>query len=87
MGRRQPIHITYHPCLTSGQSGSSSSEHFLDLLEEAGLESSLEREFESGDHHMMVGSLVVVVLVSHEYLQTTRFQVINPFLSCPSRTQ
>lgn len=85
MGRRQPINITYHPSLTSGQNGSSSVERLLDLIEEAGLEASLEREFESGDHHMMVGALAVVVLVSHEYLQTNRFQVATPFSSCPLR--
>jgi len=72
MGRRQPIHITYHPAMHA--SSASSSERLLDLLEEAGLESSLGREFEAGDHHMMVGALAVVLLVSHEYVKSSRLQ-------------
>ena len=81
MGRRQPIHITHHPALTAsasspddGSCSSSSSERLLDLLDEAGLESSLGREFEAGDHHMMVGALAVVLLVSHEYVKSSRLQ-------------
>lgn len=50
MGRRPPIHITYHPSVTtSAVSAACSSETLLDMLEDAGLECSLGREFEAGD--------------------------------------
>ena len=50
MGRRPPVHITYHPSVTtSAVSAACSSEALLDRLEEAGLQCSLGREFEAGN--------------------------------------
>ena len=105
MGRRQPLHITYHPrqgvcsdggefserrtlsellrilraenspgASDGGEFSQSFSERLLCMLEDAGLESSLEYEFESGDPHLMIGSLAVVMPVSPEYIYTSRFQ-------------
>lgn len=89
MGRRQPIHVTYHPnlvCrnrlqthddfpLNGGEASPSNvSEHLLAMLDQVGLKASLGRQFETGDHYMMVGALAVVLLISPEYIQSSRFQ-------------
>ena len=76
MGRRQPIHITYHPSLsvTFADEGPSSSQRLFDLLQDAGLECSLEDEYELGDEHQMLCALAVLTPVSHEYVKTSRFQ-------------